>query len=342
MTDSIVTNRATALVTGGTGFIGRRLVTSLLQDRIPVRVLTRNSRQADIANEKWRGAQIEWIEGDLTAPHSLQHVCDDIDTVFHLASYSPNEAFHGASADNGHDAVSALGTRKLVEQAREAGVRRVVFVSSVKVMGEYGAEGWDETYPSAPTSAYGRAKLAAEQSLYAILGERSAVLRLPPVYGPGGRGVVERIIHFINRGWLPPFPETHAKRSIVYVDDVVSALRLLASRDDAAGQTYLITDGETYTVRRISHAVREALGYRPQQWEISPTLLRSTLRACETGARILKMRGDMARAAAEWLFEPAWYRDDRIRNSLGFTARTRFEDALMHMIADERRGRDAD
>jgi nucleoside-diphosphate-sugar epimerase len=168
------TGFSTILITGATGFIGRHLLQA--GDRALVRV------PHGLVGE---------ITGDLLAPKSLPTACEGIDTIFHCAGYA--HAFTSSDPD-AHWRINFEGTSNLLAAAGEAGVRRFVFLSSVKAMAEPGDESADEDWPGEPITPYGRAKRAAEdvvREVGAKYGMHVVNLRLAMVYGRGGRGNLE-------------------------------------------------------------------------------------------------------------------------------------------------------
>ena len=203
------------LVTGGTGFIGRHLVAALLQRGVAARVLSRRPSDGG-------GRGCPTIVGDLADPATLDGICKDIDTIFHLAG-------HAHALDEPDDASVALstritveGTRALLAQARRAGVRAFIYVSSVKAMGEGGdAVSTRRGVPACDRVRKGQAGGGTELCWTAAR-ISVTVLRLPMVYGPGCKGNLPRMIQAIARGRFPPLPETGNRRSMVDVRDVVA------------------------------------------------------------------------------------------------------------------------
>ncbi|MFN3595635.1 MAG: NAD-dependent epimerase/dehydratase family protein, partial [Thiobacillaceae bacterium] len=154
--------------------------------------------------------------GDLLDPASLARACEGVDTVFHCAGYA--HAFASSDPD-AHWRIDFEGTRNLVQAASEAGVRRFVFLSSVKAMAEPNDACVDEDWPGEPATPYGKAKRAAEEAVLdagAKYGMHVVNLRLAMVYGRGGRGNLERMARAIRAGWFPRLPETGNRRSLVH------------------------------------------------------------------------------------------------------------------------------
>ncbi len=213
--------------------------------------------------------------GDLLDPTSLVAACQGIETVFHCAGYA--HAFASSDPD-AHWRINFEGTRNLIEAAADAGVRRFVFLSSVKAMAEPGDECVDEDWLGEPITPYGKAKRAAEEAVLEAgvrYGMHVVNLRLAMVYGHGGRGNLERMARGIRAGWFPPLPETGNRRSLVHVDDVVEVMRLVAERPEANGRTYIVADPRAYSGREIYDAIRAVLRAPTLRWSVLAGVLRA-------------------------------------------------------------------
>jgi nucleoside-diphosphate-sugar epimerase len=215
------------------------------------------------------------VRGDLLAPASLRVACEGIERIFHCAGYA--HAFTSSDPD-AHRRINFEGTRNLLAAAGEAGVRRFVFLSSVKAMAEPGDACADEGWAGEPDTPYGCAKRAAEGAVLeagAKYGMHVVNLRLSMVYGRGGRGNLERMARGIRAGWFPPLPETGNRRSLVHVEDVVAAMRLVAEAPGSNGRTYIIADSRAYSGCEIYDEIRQALGKPPAGWRVPASLLRA-------------------------------------------------------------------
>jgi nucleoside-diphosphate-sugar epimerase len=317
----------TALVTGVSGFIGRQLA----------RQLTAQGWRTIGLSRRGRGNEVR--AGDLTRPETLSGVCAGTDTVFHLAGLAHAADEGSPEADARHQAVTLDGTRSLLADAISQGVRRFVFVSSVKTMGEGGADSLDESAAPEPQSAYGRAKLEAERLVFAAGREHGmhvAVLRLPLVYGPGNKGNIPRMIAAIDRGRFPSLPETGNRRSMVHVNDVVQALLLAADNPAANGQVFIVTDGRTYSTRGIYEAICKALGRPVPGWSVPAWLLRLGARAGDVLQHSIGRPMPLTTGTLDKLLGSAWYSSDKIRRQLGFAPRHTLYDALPEIVAEYR------
>jgi len=292
------------LITGATGFIGRRLL-----------------QPGDRALARGEAAIPGAVRGDLLDPASLAAACKGIETVFHCAGYA--HAF-SSSDPNANWRINFEGTRNLVNAAGAAGVMCFVFLSSVKAMAEPGDECVDEDWPGEPITPYGKAKRAAEDAVLeagAKYGMHVVNLRLAMVYGRGGRGNMERMAKAVRAGWFPPLPETGNRRSLVHVNDVVEVVRLVAERPEANGRTYIVADPRAYSGREIYDAIRAVLRAPTLRWSVPAGVMHAA-------GRLNGRLGEIV----DRLIGSACYSPARIERELGWRARIGLEEGLREML----------
>lgn len=312
------------LVSGASGFIGGRLMASLRSSDRDCRALVRQPSQ-----------DLDTVVVDLADRQALLSACKGIGRVFHCAGYA--HAFSALNVDDAsrHQAINFDGTRNLVEAAGQAGVNRFVFLSSVKAMAEPGDLLANEDWPGEPTTAYGRAKRAAEAAVLAA-GKRYGMhvvnLRLAMVYGSGGRGNLQRMGRPVQRGLFPPLPETRNHRSLVHVDDVVGAMRLVAEDDRANGRTYIVAAPEAPSGRQLYDALRAALGMPCCNWSVPESALRLAGRVCDGLEVVARRRLPLDSEALDRLLGSAWYSPARIERELGWRAKVSLADGLREMF----------
>ena len=318
-----------SLITGASGFVGRRLCAALQARRTRVRALARHVRS---------GPWDEFAAVDLAVARLQPGALADVDTVFHLAARTHALADTEADAAR-YRRLNVEATRGLLDVAVHDGVRRFIFLSSVKALGEGSAERLDESSPEQPVTAYGRSKLEAERLVHAAgqaHGLHTVVLRLPLVYGPGVKGNLRRMLEAVERGRFPPLPECGNRRSLVHVDDVVAAARLVSQSAAAAGRTYIVTDGLTYSTRGILDLMGRACGRQPARWSIPLAALRGAAALGSAAGALLGRRLAFDRAALDKLIGSACYDSARIEQELGFQPRHTLEGALAEMVAELR------
>lgn len=309
----------TILVTGASGFIGARLAGP------GVRLLLRRAGARDASA----------VVGDLLEPATLSGACDGVDCVFHCAGFA-----HAFAATNPelHWRVNRDGTRNLADAAGRAGVKRFVFLSSVKAMAEPGDDCVDEDWPGEPDTDYGRAKRAAEAAVLdagARYGMHVVNLRLAMVYGRGGRGNLERMARAVRAGWFPPLPETGNRRSLVHVQDVVRAMRLVAEIPAASGRTYIIADSRPYSGRDLYDALTDALGKPRARWRAPAWMLRLAGRAGDAATRSARRQFPVSSEIVSRLLDSACYSPARIERELGWRASIGLAEGVREMLGHE-------
>jgi len=244
----------TVVVSGASGFVGAALVQKLGA----LRAVHACFRSAPAVPPD--GAE-GMVVGDLDGSTDWRQALRGADAVVHTAAHAHQL---GATSEADYRRVNAEGTVNLARQAAEAGVRRFVFVSSVKVNGESAPPDrpYREADEPAPEDAYGRSKLAAEQGLAEVArqgGLEIVVLRPPLVYGPGAKGNLARLMGIVARGIPLPFGALRNRRSMVSLGNLCDAI--VASLDFPAPtpRTYLLADGEDLStpdlVRRLARVM---------------------------------------------------------------------------------------
>jgi nucleoside-diphosphate-sugar epimerase len=276
----------------------------------------------------------EVVVCDLAAGAPAPGALAGVTTVLHLAART--HALDESPAEEAEYArLNVDGTRRLLDAASAAGVARVVLVSSVKALGEGGPEWIEEDAPPAPTTAYGRSKLAAERLVAERCGGRGigwCCLRLPIVYGPGQKGNLERMIAAVARRRFPPPPETGRRRSMVHVDNVVDALLLAAGGGAAGGRAYVVADERPYGTREIYDRIRRALGRPPARWSVPAWSLRAAAAGGDLARRVLGRRVGFDSDAYGKLLGNACYRSQRIARELGFRPRRHLDEAMDELV----------
>jgi len=304
-----------ALVTGGTGAVGPALVERLLHEGLRVRVLSRGAHPFP-----WPDGTVDVVSGDVGDRAVVRRAVDGVDWVFHLAAH-----LHAATAGEAlapvFERVNVEGTRVVAEEAARAGVKRLVFFSTISVYGPTGREGADEDTPPRPDTLYGETKLRAEdivvRSAPGSGGLTTTVLRLAAVYGPRVRGNYERLAHALGRGWFVPPGRGLNRRTLVHESDVAQAALLAAGSPVAAGRLYNVSDGRVHPLRDVLAAMAAALG-RPAPRVFVPLALARA--GAGVGDLILRATGREPRLApllAKY-GEDVAVRAERIQRDLGF------------------------
>jgi len=313
------------LVSGASGFVGTVLCQRLSSLGCVVRALVRRQIPGDYP---WG----ESVSGDLSSGPWKPNLFANIDTVFHLAGKAHALA-EVSQEEEEYRRINTEGTRKLLQASQEAGVKRFVFFSSVKATGEGGGVLQDEASRLLPETTYGQSKMEAEKLV--IKGgyvPHSVVIRPSMIYGPTQKGNLPRMIGAVRKGFFPPLPEVHNKRSMIHVNDVVEAAILAATMQEAAGQTYIVTDGQIYSTRQIYRWICETIG-KPEPRVTTPLTLMRLLAI--TGDMIGKARGKrflFDSDALEKLIGSAWYSTEKIQNELGYSPKHNLRTTLPGIV----------
>jgi nucleoside-diphosphate-sugar epimerase len=195
-------------------------------------------------------------------------------------------------------AVNVDGSRRLAEQAAIAGVRRLVYLSSVKVNGEQTLLGAPFLFSNtpAPRDAYGTSKWEAEQGLWEIsakTGLEVVVVRPPLVYGPGVKGNLARLLKLVRLGLPLPFSAVQNMRSLIGLDNLVDLLIRCIDHPAAAGQTFLVSDGEDLSTPDLIRQMAAAMNRSPRLFPLPISLLRLAGSAFGKRAEIDRLVGSL-------------------------------------------------
>jgi nucleoside-diphosphate-sugar epimerase len=256
------------LITGGTGFVGQLLARTIQAQGHDV---VRTARQAQPDS-----VLVSTVDGS-TSWHEALQGCD---SVVHLAARV--HVINDKSADPLREfrRVNVEGTAHLARQSAAAGVRRLVFLSSVKVNGEATQERCPFTADDAPApqDPYGVSKHEAEQALRQIAADRGmevVIIRPPLVYGSGVKANFESMMRWLARGVpLPLAAVTQNRRSLVALDNLVDLIVTCLNHPAAANQTFLVSDGEDLSTAELLKRMGAAMGHPARLFYLPPTLLK--------------------------------------------------------------------
>jgi nucleoside-diphosphate-sugar epimerase len=271
------------LVTGASGFVGRAVVATLAARGDEAHAAIRTT--ADAANDRVArpafAPGVTVVEhGDLGAAVDWTGHLSGIEAVVHLAGIA--HAGPGI-AEERYERVNHRATAALAAGARDAGVTRFVFVSSIRAQtGPAADHAVSERDTPRPTDAYGRSKLAAERAV-AASGVPFTILRPVLVYGPGVKGNLRALMRLTVLPIPLPFGALEARRSLVSLANVTSAIGFVVSENACAGETYVVADPEPVTIGEIVTALRAGHGKPPGLVAVPPALLRLALKAAGRG-----------------------------------------------------------
>ena len=235
------------LVTGASGFIGKHLVGSLVEQGRDVRCLVRKTSNTQYLDN----LGVELFYGDLIDKDSLKNIVKDVNIVYHLAGQihsKYNRDFFLVNFD---------GTRNLVEECLPEKIERFVFLSSIAAVGPNQNRDvlLNEQSPCSPISPYGMSKLKSEQFLVQTFkksGFPAIIIRAPMVYGSVEQSdVITKIIFLIRKGHVFIVGDGKNLRSICYIDNLIQGLMAAERSNNSVGEVYFISDESVYTYNEI-------------------------------------------------------------------------------------------
>lgn len=322
------------LVTGATGFVGRRLLGCLAARGVETTALVRERSRAGFVER----LATRVVVGDVRTGAGLRKAVEGVDVVVHLAAVikarSPMD-FYSVNVD---------GTRRLCEAVATAANRpRMVYCSSLSAAGPsvLGRPRREEDACS-PVSHYGRSKLGGEEIVREFAGWISAALVRPPVvYGPGDAEFLPALAAMVRRGIVVTVGAGPHVYSLVHVDDLCAALVAVAERgttvggDDVSRGLYYVSDGEQHSVEQIGSAVARALGVRGPR--VLPVPLGTARVVARSSVVLARMRGQVTILGPDKVRElrhPVWTcGSERIRQELGFVPLVGLADGVGQALA---------
>lgn len=316
------TVRGPVLVTGATGFTGGRLARSLRRAGVQVRALARPGSDTRALRE----IGVDLIEGQLTDESDVGRAVHGVETVFHIAA-----AYRAARhPDRHYHDVNVGGTRRVLEAARRAGVRRVVHCSTVGVHGDCKGRVADEEAPFRPGDIYQQTKLEGEslaREAFAA-GLPGAIVRPGAIYGPGDMRLL-KLFRAVRNGTFRIFGPGTVRYHLVYIDDLIGGLLLCASHPAAVGQTFIIAGPRPMTLNELVAAVAGVVGVRPPRTRLPLTPLLLAAGACEAVCRPLGIEPPLHRRRADFFVKDRAFCTDKARRVLGYEPAVSPEEGLM-------------
>ena len=248
------------LVTGASGFVGKSICETLSKsDRSVFGAIRKIDPIA-------MNSKINYVSiGDISIKKNWKDTLLNVDCIIHCAARA-----HKMNDDenfNAYQLINAHGTKHIAEQASEAGVKRLVFLSSVKVNGEITDQAntknkFSYSDTPDPQDHYAISKLEAENALWEIslrTGLEVVVVRLPLVYGYGAKGNLERLIKLVKSGIPLPLSLFKNKRSMIGMDNLVDLLIRCIDHPEASGKTFLASDGEDLSTPELIKLIASSM-----------------------------------------------------------------------------------
>lgn len=271
------------VITGAGGFIGRRLSEALQGQGEDFVALTRHSVRS---------------VGDIHGTTDWSEVLSAGATVVHLAARAHVLEKHGAQDWEAFHEVNVAGTRQLAASAASAGVRRIVFMSSIGVLGTAttGRAPFSHRDKPAPVEAYGRSKWEAELALREVAaksGLEVCVLRPPLVYGPNAPGNFGRLVKLVRAGVPLPLGAVRNGRSLVALDNLVDLTCFCIRHPAAAGGTFNVADGRAVSTPELIRGIAGAMGRSARLLPVPVGVLRVAGRALGKLGEVERLVGSL-------------------------------------------------
>jgi nucleoside-diphosphate-sugar epimerase len=312
-----------AFVTGASGFIGARLADFLLEQGWDVRALVHRTPLP-------RPERIEVIRGDIRDPRPWKDALRETDVLFHLA------ASLGASRLSEAEFIgtNAGATETLIREALDAGVPRIVHVSSAGVIGAVRAgETADETYPLNPRNAYDRSKHEAEKIALRVASEGKDVIIVRPgwAYGPGDRRTLKLIRSICRRRFIPVSPN-RGRQTPVFIDDLARGI-LLAGEKGRAGEVYHLTGDELLTVGTMAAAIAEACGVRIPPFSLPLAPMKAAAWIMGKAWDLFGREAPLNPSRLSFFAHPKALSSEKARRELGFRPAVDFKTGMARTVA---------
>ncbi len=306
------------LVTGAGGFIGRALCVKILAAGCQVRGTIRSESDVSRLPGGVEAVSIVSIDSDTKWDDALA----GIDTVVHLAARV--HVMNDSSLDpiTEYRKVNVEGTKCLAVAAANAGVKRFVYISSIKVNGEGKAVAYTEDDEVSPRDYYGVSKWEAEQELHKIANKtdlETVILRPPLVYGPGVKANFLRLVSLVKFGIPLPLGCIKNHRSLIYVNNLIDAIITCMTKPNAARKTYLVSDGEDISTPELIRKIGAASGRRALLLPVPVWILRMAGRITGKSNEVERLVGsltvDISKICKELEWKPPYVMEHGLRET---------------------------
>jgi len=244
------------LVTGASGFVGRSVCDRLVAQGMNVTGAVRRPAAQSVPGMDYR------LVGDLGIDTDWREALMGVDTIVHCAARVHVMRETNADPLAAFRTANVAGTLRLARQAAVTGVRRFIFLSTVKVHGEGGSDAYRETDVPTPQDAYGTSKYEAEVGLREIsaqTGIQLVVVRPPLIYGPGVQANFQLLMRTLARGIPLPLGAIHNRRSLVGLGNLIDLIVTCIEHPNAVNETFLVSDGEDLSTTELIHRLARAM-----------------------------------------------------------------------------------
>ena len=318
--------RAKVLVTGATGFIGNLLVRRLASMGCRIKLLVENQYNSDLA-------EYDVYQGGLFSNDALARASKSTEIVYHLAAFTDPDAKSSEAVERCF-AINVEGTKNLLHSLSPS-TKHVVSFSTVYVFGNQNEDVTDEGSPADPITPYGHSKLEAENLIrewglrYGVM---TTCLRLPLVYGPGNKGNILRMIDAVARRRFLVVGKGENTRSMVYVENVIDAAIAVAYREEADGETFIVTDGREYSVLVLYQTISKYLGIRPLPLRIPMIIARPAGRVLDLAGSVAGINLPINSQVIKRLTASQVFSSKKIEALLGFSPRYDLSEGMAETV----------
>ena len=283
------------LLSGASGFIGSALLTDFIRHNRKVTALVRNDRSH-------LSPEVKVIVADLSSLEQLdESALSGVDTVVHTAAIAEVADASSEQLLGRYRQINSDATLSLAKRAADAGVKRFIFVSSIKVNGEVniGAAPFAPDDTPNPTDPYGISKHEAEQGLLRLSREGEievVIIRLPLVYGFGVKGNFASMMKWVKKGVPLPLGAVSNRRSLLSLENLISFIDLCVDRERsplAANEIFILSDGVDFSTTELLQMVAKAYGVPPRLIPVPVSWMRFFARLLGKGAVADRLFGDL-------------------------------------------------
>ncbi|MFH1080933.1 MAG: NAD-dependent epimerase/dehydratase family protein [Pseudomonadota bacterium] len=335
---AVAKHRPSVLVTGATGAIGPLVVEAFRAAGYSVRTLSIDSPPISA----WPD-DVEVLIGDVTDASAVHIAMQGVELVIHLAALlhvvNPPEALLEK-----YKRVNVGGTSTVVAAAIQAGVRRIVFFSTIAVYGQSNGRILTEDTPPYPDTFYARTKLEAEKIVLEAKDEDGrrigTVLRLGAVYGCSMKGNYRRLVQSLARGRFMPVGNGSNRRTLVYDKDVARAAVLAAIHPNATGRIFNVTDGQFHTMKAVIETLCDALGRKSPRLTLPAGPVRCLVGFLEDCARGCGLHSPIVRATVDKYTEDVAVDGGRFFTQIGFVPQYNLAAGWWEIVAEMRQSGD--
>jgi len=310
--------RCNVLVTGANGFIGHALCAKILTEGWQVRGTFRSEIDVNRLPDGVKAVSIASIDSDTKWDDALA----GIDKVVHLAARV--HVMDDATSDplTEYRKINVEGTKCLAIAAAKAGIKRFVYISSIKVNGEGKVAAYTEADKEAPEDPYGVSKWEAEQELHKVADKTDlemVILRPPLVYGQRVKANFLRLVSLVKFGIPLPLGCIKNRRSLIYIGNLVDAIKTCMTNPNAAGKTYLVSDGEDVSTPELIRRIGAASGRRALLLPVPVWIMRMagriTGKSNEVKRLVMSLTVDISKIRSELEWKPPYTMENGLRET---------------------------